>query len=65
MTGDERERVLRHVAARSAGPPVEASLQITFNIHPDRLVGSRPILRALGADGVCLSQFVTGTSKEG
>ena len=58
-------RALEHVAARSAGPPVDPSLRVTLNFHPDRLAASRPILRAFAADGRYLSQFVTGTSNGG
>jgi len=58
-------RALRHVAARSAGPPVEASLRITINFHPDRMAAGQPILHALAAAGSYLSQFVTGTSNGG
>ncbi|MET7478458.1 DUF3626 domain-containing protein [Streptomyces sp. NPDC005648] len=56
---------LRHVAARSAGPPVGTDLRITLNFHPDRLVGGLPILQALAQDGAYHSQFVTGTSNGG
>ncbi|WP_312034320.1 DUF3626 domain-containing protein [Actinoplanes sp. TBRC 11911] len=55
------ERALRHVAALSTGAPVDPSLRITLNFHPDR----RSILRALAADPIYRSQFVTGTSNGG
>jgi hypothetical protein len=58
-------RGLGHVAALSAGPPVDAALRITLNFHPDRTTAGRPILRALAAEGSYLSQFVTGTSNGG
>jgi hypothetical protein len=58
-------RALGHVAALSVGPPVDASLRITVNFHPDRLAAGRPILQALADEGVYLSQFVTGTSNGG
>ncbi|GID96765.1 DUF3626 domain-containing protein [Amorphoplanes digitatis] len=58
-------RALRHVAARAAGRPVEASLRISLNFHPDRVAAGRPILRALATDGSYLSQFATGTSNGG
>jgi hypothetical protein len=58
-------RALEHVAALAAGPPVDASLRITVNFHPDRMAAGQPILRALAADGSYLSQFVTGTSNGG
>lgn len=58
-------QALRYVATRSAGPPVDASLRITLNFHPDRMVADSPILGRMLADGSCLSQFVTGTSNGG
>ena len=63
--GTAAERALRHVAARSFGPPVSRELRLTFNFHPDRLASGRPILQALAADGTYRSQFVTGTSNGG
>ncbi|MER6351722.1 DUF3626 domain-containing protein [Streptomyces sp. NPDC001634] len=59
------DRALRHVADRSSGPRVSRDLRLTLNFHPDRLVGGRPILEALAADGTYHSQFVTGTSNGG
>ncbi|MFG2045703.1 DUF3626 domain-containing protein [Dactylosporangium sp. NPDC048998] len=58
-------RALRHVAALSAGPPVDASLRITLNFHPDRVAAGLPILDELVEGGIYLSQFVTGTSNGG
>ncbi|MDH6119245.1 hypothetical protein ABH930_002456 [Kitasatospora sp. GAS204A] len=60
-----RIRAIRHVAALSCGAPVDPELRVTLNFHPDRLVNGRPILRAMAADGVYRSQFVTGTSNGG
>ncbi|MER5641666.1 DUF3626 domain-containing protein [Kitasatospora sp. NPDC002227] len=60
-----QERALAHVAARSAGRPLEASLRLTLNFHPDRESAGRPILRQLAEDGAYRSQFVTGTSNGG
>jgi Protein of unknown function (DUF3626) len=59
------ERALRHVAARSAGAPLDPRLRVTLNFHPDRDAGGGPILDRLGADGTYRSQFVTGTSNGG
>ncbi|WP_037671277.1 DUF3626 domain-containing protein [Streptomyces griseus] len=56
---------LRHVAARSAGPPVDPALRITLNFHPDRSARALPILHALARDGSYHSQFVTGTGNGG
>src|SRR5262245_9590169 len=56
---------LRHVAALSAGPPLDPDLRVTLNLHPDRLIQGRPLLEAMASDGVYLSQFVTRTSNGG
>lgn len=56
---------LRHVAAPSSGPPLDAGLRITLNFHPDRLSSGLPVLEALARDGAYHSQFVTGTSNGG
>jgi hypothetical protein len=58
-------RALCHVAALSAGPPVDASLRITLNFHPDWGAGGRSVLWQLAEGGIYLSQFVTGTSNGG
>lgn len=63
--GSPQARALAHVAARSAGPPVDPSLRVTLQFHPDRLYGGTPILRALASAGVYRSQFETGTSNGG
>ncbi|MEV6583162.1 DUF3626 domain-containing protein [Streptomyces sp. NPDC051582] len=60
-----RERALRHVAGLSSGPPMDPTLRVTLNFHPDRLLHGKPILEALAEDGVYRSQFVTGTSNGG
>ncbi|MBN0042690.1 DUF3626 domain-containing protein [Streptomyces actuosus] len=56
---------LRHVAARSAGPPVDPRLHITLNFHPDRAARDLPILHAMARDGAYHPQFVTGTGNGG
>ncbi|MER7669715.1 DUF3626 domain-containing protein [Kitasatospora sp. NPDC096128] len=58
-------RALDHVASLSAGPPVDPTLRVTLNFHPDRTSHGRAILDALAEDGVYLSQFATGTSNGG
>ncbi|MDT0267575.1 DUF3626 domain-containing protein [Streptomyces sp. DSM 44915] len=60
-----QRRALRHVAARAVGGPVDPTLPLTLNFHPDRPVAGRPILRRMAEDGVYVSQFVTGTSNGG
>ncbi|MFJ4875482.1 DUF3626 domain-containing protein [Streptomyces sp. NPDC088745] len=60
-----QDRALAHVAALSSGAPLDASVRVTLNFHPDRWARGVPILRALAAAGVYRSQFVTGTSNGG
>lgn len=67
------ERALRHVAAVASGGPVAAGVRVTLNFHPDRWAAPRGsgeraallTLEALAADGVYVSQFVTGTGNGG
>lgn len=54
-------RALRHVAALSGGRPVDPTLRVTVNFHPDRLSKGVLVMEALVADGVYLTQFTTGT----
>ncbi|GAA2741222.1 DUF3626 domain-containing protein [Terrabacter aerolatus] len=58
-------RALAHVRALSSGPPLDPSLRVTLNFHPDRLVRGEPILAAMARDGRYRSQFETGTGNGG
>jgi hypothetical protein len=58
-----QEQALCHVASLSSGAPVDPTLRVTLNFHPDRLIQGRPILLAFTEGGLYHSQFVTGTSK--
>ncbi|MEV5383984.1 DUF3626 domain-containing protein [Streptomyces sp. NPDC052721] len=58
-------RALDHVTGTASGPPLDPSLRITVNFHPDRISGGLPILESLARDGAYHSQFVTGTSNGG
>jgi hypothetical protein len=60
-----REQALAHVAARSAGAPLDPRLRVTLNFHPDRAAGGELTLDRLAAEGAYRSQFVTGTSSGG
>lgn len=62
---DPAARAIAHVAALSSGAPLDRSLALTLNFHPDRLVGGQPLLQALLQEGVYRSQFETGTSNGG
>jgi hypothetical protein len=64
--GDRPRRAIAHVAALSAGGPVDASLRVTLQCQPDRATRDGvPFLAALARDGVYRSQFETGTSNGG
>ena len=60
-----QERAVAYIAARAEGPPIDTTLRVTLNFHPDRPHDGVPILEALGRDGVYRSQFETGTSNGG
>ncbi|MFF3563831.1 DUF3626 domain-containing protein [Streptomyces sp. NPDC002574] len=60
-----QEHALRHVAARSSGGPVDPSLRLTLNFHPDRDARGTTTLARIAQDGVYRSQFVTGTGNGG
>jgi hypothetical protein len=53
------------VDAVSAGQPLDRSLRVTLNFHPDRVAGQLLTLEAMAKDGVYRSQFETGTSNGG
>jgi hypothetical protein len=55
-------RAIAHVEARSSGEPVDPTLRVTINFHPDRLQDGQPMLWALAREGVYRSQFETATS---
>lgn len=59
------QRAVAHVAALSAGPPLDPALRVTLNFHPDRLFQGQPILAAMAATGTYRSQFETATSNGG
>ncbi|WP_307813459.1 DUF3626 domain-containing protein [Streptomyces sp. N35] len=59
-------RALDHVTGLARGGPLDATLRVTLNFHPDRLTGDgTPILDAMAEQGLYSSQFVTGTSNGG
>jgi hypothetical protein len=60
-----QERALRRVTELASGPPIDSTLRVTLNFHPDRLLGGMSILDLMAEDGVYRSQFVTGTSNGG
>jgi hypothetical protein len=63
--GSPEALAIAHVEARSPGKPVDPTLRITINFHPDRLHEGMPLLRVLAHDGVVRSQFETRTSNGG
>ncbi len=60
-----QERAIAHVAARSYGPPIDPTLRVTLQFHPDRAAGEVTTLAAMVRDGIVRSQFETGTSNGG
>ena len=66
VTASRWARAATSYAARSAaGVPLDRSLRVTLNFHPDRLCGALTVLELLGRDGLYRSQFETGTSNGG
>jgi hypothetical protein len=53
---------IAYVEARSFGEPIDPTLRVTINFHPDRLQRGQTILRALSREGAYRSQFETATS---
>jgi hypothetical protein len=62
---DAVTRALAHVRDLSAGQPLEPTLRVSLNFHPDRLVRGEPILAVMARDGAYRSQFETGTGNGG
>jgi hypothetical protein len=62
--GSPQARALAHVTELS-GPPLDASLRVTLDFHPDRLRGDVHILGSLAGGGAYRSQFETGISNGG
>jgi hypothetical protein len=60
-----QERAVAHIAAQSDGSPMDSSLRVTLNFHPDRMAADVLILEAIARDGLYRSQFETGTSNGG
>ena len=58
-------RAIGHVARSSSGGPLDRSLRVTLNFHPDRLLDGVTVLERLARDGRYRSQFETGTSNGG
>lgn len=69
MPTEETDRRIRaaldHVAAISRGGPLDRTLRVTLNFHPDRLVGGRTVIEALADEQVYRSQFETKISNGG
>lgn len=60
-----QQRAIRHVAACADGPPVDPSLRVTVNFHPDREVGGLTVMERLSREDRYRSQFETGMSSGG
>lgn len=59
------ERAIGHVRRSAAGGPLDRSLRVTLNFHPDRVLAGASVLQHLAHDGIYRSQFETGTSNGG
>lgn len=64
-TSRRAQGAANHVARSAVGDPVDRSLRVTLNFHPDRLTQGATVLELLGRDGVYRSQFETRTSNGG
>lgn len=53
------------VRPRASGPPLDPSVRVTLNFHPDRTSGGRTVLQQFAEHGTYRSQFETGTSTGG
>ena len=58
-------RAVEHVARSASGEPLDRSLRVTLNFHPDRSTDGGTVLQQLARDGRYRSQFETGTSNGG
>jgi hypothetical protein len=63
--GSPAARAVQHVSGLSSGQPLEPSLYVTLQFHPDRLHRGEPLLNVLRREGLYRSQFETGTSNGG
>jgi hypothetical protein len=61
----QQERAIFYVDSLSRGDPLDRSLRITLNFHPDRVHSSLHILDSMIQSGVYKSQFETNTSNGG
>jgi hypothetical protein len=61
----QQEQAILHVESMSQGYPLDRSLRITLNFHPDRIHNSLHILDSMVQTGVYKSQFETNTSNGG
>ncbi|GAA2491457.1 DUF3626 domain-containing protein [Terrabacter carboxydivorans] len=58
-------RAVEYLTRAASGQPLDRSLRVTLNFHPDRVGASATVLERLARDGVYRSQFETGTSNGG
>jgi len=56
---------VEHLARAATGRPLDRSLRVTLNFHPDRVMAGATVLEQLARDGIYRSQFETGTSNGG
>jgi hypothetical protein len=58
-------RAVEQVRERACGYPLDRSLRVTLNFHPDRVSKGATVLERLASEGVYRNQFETGTSNGG
>lgn len=63
--GSPPGRAVQHISGLSSGEPLDPSLDVTLQFHPDRLHRGEPLLHVLRREGLYRSQFETGTSNGG
>jgi hypothetical protein len=65
IPGAAPARALQHISTLASGGPLDPSLDVHLQFHPDRLHRGEPLLRVLGREGLYRSQFETGSSNGG
>ena len=58
-------RAVEHLSRVTSGQPLDRSLRVTLNFHPEREVAGLTVLEQIARDGVYRSQFETGTGNGG
>jgi len=62
---DLQKVAVAYIGRRSSGQPIDHTLRVTLNFHPDRQSNGIHILDAIRQAGIYRSQYETGTSNGG